>query len=69
MALPVKQLEGFRRITLAPGESKRVEFTVGRDQLAFYNIDMQNVVEPASATVWIGPSSAEGERADFVIAE
>jgi hypothetical protein len=42
---------------------------VGRDQLAFYNIDMQNVVEPASATVWIGPSSAEGERADFVIAE
>jgi beta-glucosidase len=69
VALPVKQLEGFRRITLAPGESKRVEFTVGRDELAFYNIDMQNVVEPASATVWIGPSSTEGESADFVVAE
>ncbi|MGA6987006.1 MAG: glycoside hydrolase family 3 C-terminal domain-containing protein, partial [Terriglobales bacterium] len=68
VALPVKQLEGFRRVALAPGESKRVEFTVGRDELAFWNIDMQDLVEPASATVWIGPSSAEGESADFVIA-
>jgi len=42
---------------------------VGRDELAFSNIDMQDVVEPASATVGIGPGSAEGERADFVIAK
>jgi beta-glucosidase len=69
VALPVRQLEGFRRVALAPGESKRVEFTVGRDELAFWNIDMQNLVEPASATVWIGPSSAQGESADFVIAK
>ena len=69
VALPVKQLEGFRRLTLSPGESKRVEFTIGRDELAFWNIDMQDLVEPASATVWIGPSSAEGEKADFVIAK
>jgi beta-glucosidase len=67
VALPVKQLEGFRRISLPAGESKRVEFTVGRDELAFWNIDMQDVVEPAMATVWIGPSSAEGESAEFVI--
>jgi beta-glucosidase len=67
VALPVRQLEGFRRLTLSPGESKRVEFAVGRDELAFWNIDMQDLVEPASATVWIGPSSAEGEKADFVI--
>jgi beta-glucosidase len=69
VALPVRQLEGFRRLTLSPGESKRVEFTLGRDELAFWNIDMQDLVEPASATVWIGPSSAEGEKADFVIAK
>jgi beta-glucosidase len=68
VALPVRQLEGFRRLTLAPGESKRVEFTVGGDELAFWNIDMQDLVEPASATVWIGPNSAEGASADFVIA-
>jgi beta-glucosidase len=69
VALPVRQLEGFRRVALAPGESKRVEFTVGRDELAFWNIDMQDLVEPASATVWIGPSSVEGESAEFVIAK
>jgi beta-glucosidase len=65
----MKQLKGFRRVALAPGESKRIEFTVGRDELAFWNIDMRDVVEPAVATVWIGPSSAEGESADFVIAK
>jgi beta-glucosidase len=69
VARPIRQLEGFRRITLAPGESKRVEFTLGRDELAFWNIDMQDVVEPANATVWIGPSSAEGHSADFTIAK
>jgi beta-glucosidase len=69
VALPVRQLEGFRRLTLSPGQSRRVEFTLGRDELAFWNIDMQNLVEPAQATVWIGPSSAEGESADFVIAK
>ncbi|MGA7926788.1 MAG: glycoside hydrolase family 3 N-terminal domain-containing protein [Candidatus Sulfotelmatobacter sp.] len=69
VALPVRQLEGFRRVVLASGESKRVEFSLGRDELAFWNIDMQDLVEPASATVWIGPSSAEGESADFVIAK
>jgi beta-glucosidase len=68
ISLPVRKLEGFRRITLAPGESQRVEFTIGRNELAFWNIDMQDVVEPASATVWVGPNSAEGQIADFVIA-
>ena len=69
VALPMRQLEGFRRLTLAPGESKRVEFTIGRDELCFWNIDMQNMVETASATVWVGPSSAEGQSADFTITQ
>jgi beta-glucosidase len=69
ISLPVRQLEGFRRITLAPGESQRVDFTIGRNELSFWNIDMKDVVEPASATVWIGPNSAEGQSADFVIAK
>jgi len=38
-------------------------------QLAFSNIDMQHRVEPANATVWVGPSSAEGKCPDFVIAK
>lgn len=69
IALPVRELKGFRRITLAPGESRRIDFTIGRNELAFWNIDMQDLVEPASGTVWIGPNSAEGQSADFVIAK
>jgi beta-glucosidase len=69
IALPVRELEGFRRITLAPGESQQVDFTIGRNELAFWNIDMQDVVEPASATVWIGPSSVKGQSAEFVVAK
>jgi beta-glucosidase len=69
ISLPVRELKGFRRITLAPGESQRVEFIVGCNELAFWNIDMQDLVEPASATVWIGPNSAEGQSADVVIAK
>src|SRR5579864_2222610 len=67
IALPIKELKGFRRITLVPGESERVEFTIGRNELSFWNIDMEHLVEPASVTVWIGPNSAEGQSADFVI--
>ena len=69
ISLPVRELKGFRRITLAPGESQRVEFIVGCNELAFWNIDMQDLVEPASATVWIGPNSAEGQSANVVIAK
>lgn len=69
IALPVKKLEGFQRVALKPGESKRVEFALGRDELSFWNIDMQNVVEPSNVTVWIGPSSVEGASADFVISK
>jgi beta-glucosidase len=69
VARPVRELKGFRRIALAPGESQRVEFTLGRDELAFWNIDMKEVVEPARVTVWIGPSSVEGSHAQFEIGE
>ncbi|MDT8067529.1 MAG: beta-glucosidase BglX [Terriglobia bacterium] len=58
VARPVHELEGFQRLTLGPGESKTVEFTIGRDQLAFWNIDMKDVVEPAKVNVWVAPNSA-----------
>jgi beta-glucosidase len=69
VARPVRELKGFRRISLAPGESKRVEFSLGHDELAFWNINMQNAVEPANVTVWIGTSSAEGRATNFVISK
>jgi beta-glucosidase len=69
VARPIKELKGFRVLTLAPGESQGVEFQLSRDELAFWNIDMHYLVEPAEVSVWIGPNSAQGQRARFTIAE
>ena len=54
---PVRKLEGFRRVTLAPGQSKTVTFTLGRQNLGFYNDQGQFVVEPGTVDVWVGDSS------------
>ena len=67
VARPVRELKGFRRIRLAPGRAQRVEFTLGRDELRFWNIDMKNVVEPAEVTVWIAPDSTSGTSAQLTI--
>jgi len=67
VARPVRELEGFQKILLAPGETKKVEFSLGRKELAFWNIDMKDVVEPAEVTVWVGANSAAGSEAEFAI--
>jgi beta-glucosidase len=66
---PVRELKGFRRITLAPGQSQRVEFTLGPDELRFWNIDMKDVVEPGQLTVWIAPDSTQGTPAKVTIGQ
>lgn len=54
---PNIQLAGFRRLTLAPGEKKRVKFHLNTAQLGYYNEDMEFVVEPGKLTVSAGTSS------------
>ncbi len=66
---PVRELKGFRRVTLAPGASQKVEFTLGRDELKFWNIDMKDLVEPAQLTVWVAPDSTGGKPAQVVIGQ
>jgi beta-glucosidase len=66
---PVRELKGFRRITLAPGQSQKLEFTLGADELRFWNIEMKNVVEPAQLTVWIAPDSTQGTPAKVAIGQ
>jgi len=65
---PVKELKGFQRISLAPGERKAVRFQVPASQLGFHGLDMTYVVEPGAFKVWVGPNSAEGLEGDFQIA-
>jgi len=55
---PVKELHGFQRVHLAPGERKRVTFTVPVELFAWYDAAMQRVVEPVAIQVMVGNSSA-----------
>ena len=56
---PVKELKGFQRVTLAPGESRTLTFTLTPDALRFYNADMHRVVEPGDFDIMVGANSAE----------
>ena len=54
---PVRQLKGFRKISLEPGETKTVEFTITPDMLAFYRQDMSFGTEAGEFEVYVGGSS------------
>jgi beta-glucosidase len=69
MTRPVKELKGFQRVTLQPGEKRRVEFTLGRDELAFWNREMRFVVEPGEFRVMVGSNSQDVIEAKFEVVE
>lgn len=56
---PNMQLAGFKRLTLAPGETKTVKFHLDTAQLGYYNEDMEFVVEPGELTLFVGTSSED----------
>lgn len=64
---PVRELKGFRRVELQPGESRRVSFDLHTDDLAFHNADMQRVTEPGKFHLWIGPDAQSGLWAEFEV--
>jgi len=64
---PVRELKGFARVTLAPGESKHVEFPLGFDELSFINVESKPVVEPTTYKVWVGGSSLATAETSFIV--
>ena len=66
---PVKELRGFRRISLNPGETKTVEFTLGPDELSFLNRDMHRVVEPGTFTLMVGGNSVDVTTAKLEVVQ
>lgn len=62
---PVKELKGFKKISLKPGESQVVKFTINPDDLKFYTRDMSFKAEPGDFMVTVGPNSAEGDTTKF----
>ncbi|HEX8180512.1 MAG TPA: glycoside hydrolase family 3 N-terminal domain-containing protein [Pyrinomonadaceae bacterium] len=64
---PVRELKGFQRVTLQPGERRRVSFTLGPEQLGFYNRALRHVVEPGAFQVFVGTSSVDGLTGSFEV--
>jgi beta-glucosidase len=56
---PVKELKGFRRVTIDPGKIEKVEFTLGPDELSLLNQDMKRVVEPGDFKIMVGGNSVD----------
>jgi len=64
---PVKELKGFTRVALQPGEEQRVRFELPVKELGFSGLDMSYIVEPGRFKVWIGPDSSQGLEGEFVV--
>jgi len=62
---PVKELKGFNRVALMPGEEKEVKFEVPAAELGFYGIDNRYTIEPGKFKLWVGPDSTTGLEGEF----
>jgi beta-glucosidase len=64
---PVRELKGFRKISLQPGESRRLTIDVPAQELGFHGLAMSYIVEPGEFKVWVGPNAYEGLEGQFVV--
>ncbi|MDK2808125.1 MAG: beta-glucosidase [Clostridiales bacterium] len=62
---PVRELKGFEKIRLLPGESRTVSFSIAKDMLRYYQRDMSYDAEPGLFYVYIGGDSTAQNRAEF----
>jgi beta-glucosidase len=66
---PVRELKGFRRVTLDPGEKRTVEFTLTPKDLEFLGRDLKPVIEPGEFQVIVGTSSDNGLQSVFEVVD
>jgi beta-glucosidase len=66
---PVRELKNYKRVTLAPGEAKQVQFKIRTNELGFYKPDGSYIVEPGAFHVWVAPNAAEGLQKGFKVEE
>lgn len=66
---PVKELKDFNKISLKPGETKKITFTVTPEKLKFYDINMNHVVEPGDFKLFVGTNSVDVKEASFTVVE
>jgi beta-glucosidase len=58
---PVKELKGFRKVSLKPGEKTTVSLDITPESLSFYDVHMKNVVEPGDFEIMVGNSSQDAD--------
>ena len=66
---PVRELKGFMRMRIEPGQTVRAEFDLSTDDLAFFGRDNTRMVEPGDFHVWIGGSAEADLRSEFTVVE
>jgi beta-glucosidase len=64
---PVKELKGFRKISLQPGETKTVSLEITPESLAFYDVKMKYVVEPGEFEIMVGNSSRDADLQKVIL--
>ncbi len=64
---PVKELKGFKRIALEPGQTETVTLGITPEELAFYNVDMKYVVEPGEFEIMVGNSSRDEDLQKLIL--
>ncbi|MEP6628793.1 MAG: glycoside hydrolase family 3 C-terminal domain-containing protein, partial [Ginsengibacter sp.] len=64
---PVKELKGFKKITLAPGEIKTVTIPITPELLSFYDINMKWIIEPGDFTIMVGTASDETQDVKLTV--
>jgi beta-glucosidase len=65
---PVRELKGFRKVRVKPGETAKVEFTLSRADLLFIGQEMKPTVEPGQFDIWVGPSAVGGVQTSLTLA-
>lgn len=66
---PVKELAGFKRVTLQPGETRNVDVAIRPDAFAFWGRDMTRITEPGEFTIMVGPNSRDLKEVKLTITE
>ena len=64
---PLRQLHGFMRVSLQPGETRTIHFALTAQDLAFYNEQMQNVLEPSRYLIYVGDDSTTTNMTPFTL--
>jgi beta-glucosidase len=64
---PIKELKGFRKVSLEPGETQTVEFEITPESLAFFDVKMKYTVEPGDFEIMVGTSSRDADLQKVVL--